>query len=134
MPQSLQLPAEIVWLNGPPGSGKGANTPFILQSRGLSRAVTMSSLLDSDPAIRKIMNKGELVPDTMVGDALLETIFNPDENDGAGLVMDGFPRTALQVDFVKLLYDKMLELHLAHANSADEWRFPRPSFKASARS
>ena len=24
---------------------------------------------------------------------------------------DGFPRTALQVDFLKLLYDKMLELH-----------------------
>ena len=39
--QRLQSPAEIVWLNGAPGSGKGTNTPFILESRGLSRAVTM---------------------------------------------------------------------------------------------
>lgn len=32
-----------------------------------------------------------------VGDALLDVIFNPDVADGAGLVIDGFPRTALQV-------------------------------------
>ena len=35
-----------------------------------------------------------------------------------------------QVDFLKLLYDRMLALHLKHADTADEWRFPRPSFKA----
>ncbi len=68
----------------------------------------------------------------MVGDALLHTIFNPEENDGVGLVMDGFPRTAVQVDFVKLLYDKMLALHLKHADTPDEYRFPRPSFKVCA--
>lgn len=39
--QMIQSPAEIVWLNGAPGSGKGANTPYILESRGLSRSVTM---------------------------------------------------------------------------------------------
>ena len=39
--QKLQSPAEIVWLNGAPGSGKGTNTPYILESRGLARAVTM---------------------------------------------------------------------------------------------
>jgi len=37
------------------------------------------------------------VPDTLVGDALLAQIFDPDVNDGLGLVIDGFPRTALQV-------------------------------------
>lgn len=47
--------------------------------------------------LQEVMDRGELVPDSMVGDALLETIFDPDDNDGAGLVMDGFPRTALQV-------------------------------------
>ena len=33
------------------------------------------------------------------------------------------------MDFVKLLYDKLLALHLKHADGPDEWRFPRPSFK-----
>ena len=34
-----------------------------------------------------------------------------------------------QVDFLKMLYEKLLELHLKHMDSPDEPRFPRPSFK-----
>ena len=64
--QRYQVPKEIVWLNGAPGSGKGANTPFILDSRGLTRAVTMSSMLERHADIRELMDRGELVPDTMV--------------------------------------------------------------------
>jgi hypothetical protein len=64
-----------------------------------------------------------------VGDALLEVIFNPEKADSAGILIDGFPRTALQVDFLKLLHDRLMELHLKHADSPDEWRYPRPSFK-----
>lgn len=45
--------------------GKGVNTRFILNSRGLTRAVTMSSLLERHPGIRDMMDRGELVPDTM---------------------------------------------------------------------
>lgn len=37
--------------------------------------------------------------------------------------------TNTQVDFVKLLFDKLGALSLRHADTADEWRFPRPSFK-----
>ncbi len=36
---------------------------------------------------------------------------------------------ARQVDFLKMLYEKLLELHLKHVDSPDEPRFPRPSFK-----
>lgn len=68
--QTYQVPKEIVWLNGAPGSGKGANTPFILESRSLSRAVTMSSLLEGHAGIRDLMDKGELVPDSMVRDPI----------------------------------------------------------------
>lgn len=35
----------------------------------------------------------------------------------------------MQVDFLKLLYDKMLELHNKHADGPEEWQYPRPSFK-----
>ncbi|DBA76165.1 hypothetical protein WJX77_008047 [Trebouxia sp. C0004] len=125
----IQCPHEIVWLNGAPGAGKGANTPFIMKSRGLSRSVPMSDMLERNPQIKHLMEAGELVPDTMVGDALLDIIFAPEENDGVGMLIDGFPRTALQVDFLKLLYDKMLELHNKHADGPEEWQYPRPSFK-----
>jgi adenylate kinase family enzyme len=43
------------------------------------------------------MDRGEMVPEYMVGDALLESLLNPDTNDGVGVVVDGFPRTAMQV-------------------------------------
>jgi len=101
------------------GSGKGTNTVFILESRGLTRAVTMSSLLQSDARIAAAMAKGELVPDELVADALLETVFDPDA-DPAGVLVDGFPRTALQVDLLKLLHDKVEELHEFHAAAAIE--------------
>ena len=45
------------------------------------------------------------------------------------MLTDGFPRTALQVDFLKLLFDKLMALHGKHADGPDENRFPRPSFK-----
>jgi hypothetical protein len=36
---NLSLPREIVLLNGAPGSGKGANSPFIVSTMGASRVV-----------------------------------------------------------------------------------------------
>lgn len=36
---NLNLPREIVLLNGAPGSGKGANSPFIVSTMGASRVV-----------------------------------------------------------------------------------------------
>ncbi len=38
---------------------------------------------------------------------------------------------AVQADFLKLLYDKLTELHMKHADTSDEWKYPLPSFKAS---
>lgn len=42
---------------------QGANTPFIMKSRGLSRAVPMSEMLERNPQIKHLMEAGELVPD-----------------------------------------------------------------------
>jgi hypothetical protein len=35
----------------------------------------------------------------------------------------------VQVDFLKLLYDKLLELHHRYADTPQGIAFPRPSFK-----
>ena len=125
----LIAPKEIVWLNGAPGSGKGANTPFILQSRSLSRSITMSDLLETSPALKARIDAGDLLPDSLVCDALLDAIFNPETADGAGVLIDGFPRTATQVDLLKCLYDKLSALSKSAAGGPDEWRFPRPAFR-----
>lgn len=59
--QVEKIPHSVVCVQG-----KGANTPFILEGRGLQRSETMSSLLERNPEIKDLMNQGELVPDTMV--------------------------------------------------------------------
>lgn len=51
------VPREIIWLNGAPGSGKGANTPFILKHRGLSRAVAVSSLVAGNADVKKLIDE-----------------------------------------------------------------------------
>ena len=49
----LCFPGEIIWLGGAPGAGKGTNTPFILEARGITAAaVVISDLLDSPRAHR----------------------------------------------------------------------------------
>ena len=37
----------------------------------------------------------------------------------------------VQVEFLKLLYDRMVAVHGQHVGTPHEWRFPRPSFKVS---
>jgi hypothetical protein len=62
----LVFPKEIIWLMGAPGSGKGTQTPFINQARGISaRPIVMSNLLTSPEAV-KLKNAGHLVGDRYV--------------------------------------------------------------------
>jgi hypothetical protein len=72
-----------------------------------------------------------LVPDDIVIEALLYAILNPKHNDGIGLVVDGFPRTALQVECVQALFKKLRDMHDVSYDTDDRGccRFPRPSFK-----
>jgi len=105
----LVMPKEIVWLMGSPGSGKSYNSPFILEVLGLdNQPLTTSSLLTSKEA-EEIKKGGGLVDDTMVLDLLLEHLLHPENS--RGVVVDGFPRTRVQADFVKLLAHKMDQLY-----------------------
>mmetsp|Transcript_26045 Transcript_26045/g.72927 ORF Transcript_26045/g.72927 Transcript_26045/m.72927 type:complete len:387 (+) Transcript_26045:321-1481(+) len=89
----------------------------------------MSQLLSSYPEVKALMDEGWLVPDHLVIEALLSAVLDPVDNDGNGLIVDGFPRTPLQVEIVQALYTKLMELHTAHYHSQEADRYPRPSFK-----
>lgn len=144
-PPAFVVPREIVWLNGAPGSGKGTNSAFIMQARGFTRApIEMSHLLRKNPDAQDKVRKGQLLDDEDVLDYLLEALFAPREeraadaasgmlpDDGgeAGVIIDGFPRTSTQVDHIKLLHEKLEELH-QEAVAADPLNvhFPRPIFR-----
>ena len=67
----------------------------------------MSSLLDT-PAMKKIKNAGGMIGDREVLAVLLRQLLKPEYRDG--VILDGFPRTTVQVECLKMLYEKMTQL------------------------
>lgn len=106
--ENLRFPKELILLGGAPGAGKGTNTAFICKSRGLTCApIVMSSLLDT-PEMKRIKEAGGLIGDREVLSVLLRQLLKPEYRDG--VILDGFPRTKVQVDCLKMLYEKMVQL------------------------
>ncbi len=124
--ESLHFPKEIFWLNGAPGAGKGTNTNFIMQFRDLTAPpLVVSELLKSPEALKKI-DAGMLVGDREVIEVILRKLLQPTYKSGA--VVDGFPRTKVQVECVKLLYNKLTALRSKYAQTPSEEFFKKPHY------
>lgn len=103
--ERLRFPKEIILLGGAPGAGKGTNSAFIAKVRGLTcRPVVMSALLDS-PEATALKDAGRMVGDREVVALLLRELLRPEYQDG--VILDGFPRTPVQVECLKMLVEKM---------------------------
>jgi adenylate kinase len=123
----MAFPKEIMWLGGAPGSGKGTNTPFILRERGFTAApIVVSDLLDT-PEMRALKDRGQFVGDREVIEALLRKLLEPAYQ--TGVVVDGFPRTRVQAEAVKLLHDKIMQLRTTYWGTPTGKRFRRPIFR-----
>jgi adenylate kinase len=106
--ENLRFPKELILLGGAPGAGKGTNTPYILKARGLTCApIVMSALLDT-PEMKRLKEAGSLIGDREVLSVLLRQLLKPEYRDG--VILDGFPRTKVQVECLKMLYEKMIQL------------------------
>lgn len=124
--ENLRFPREIFWLNGAPGSGKGTHTKFMLEFRDISaEPVVVSSLLKS-PEAKKMIDAGMLVGDREVTDLVFRRLLKPEYKTGA--VVDGYPRSLVQVECLKLLYRKLMELRAKYLNTMHAQHFPRPNF------
>ncbi|MFT3784005.1 MAG: nucleoside monophosphate kinase [Nibricoccus sp.] len=121
----LRFPKELLLLGGAPGAGKGTNTAFIAKARGLTcPPIVMSSLLDS-PEARRIKDAGGMVGDREVVGILLKELLRPEYRDGA--ILDGFPRTKVQVECLKLLVNKMHQLRREFYNTPLGIHFRQPT-------
>jgi adenylate kinase len=124
--ENLRFPKEIFWLNGAPGAGKGTNTDFIMKFRDLTAPpVVVSSLLES-PEARQMINAGMLVGDREVVEIILRKLLEPIFQSGA--VVDGFPRTKVQVECVKLLFNKLVDLRNNYADTLFAQYLKKPHF------
>lgn len=123
--QNLRFPKEIILLGGAPGAGKGTNTSFILKTRGLTCSpIVVSALLDS-PEARRIKDAGYMVGDREVVGILYRRLLQPEYRDGC--ILDGFPRTKVQVECLKLLVDRMEALWREFASTSSSIHFRQPT-------
>lgn len=118
---ALVFPKCLFWLNGAPGAGKGTNTALIMERRGFSSGPVVVSDLLQTPEVRKIMDAGLLVDDKFVMELLFRKLTAPEFR--SGVIVDGFPRTLVQCDCLKLFFNKLNELH-----AAAPAKFPKPDF------
>jgi adenylate kinase len=126
--ENLAFPKELIFLGGAPGSGKGTMSGLIRKERDIAApAVEVSALLQGEK-MQRIKDAGGLVGDQDVLQALLEELLKPEYS--LGVVIDGFPRTRVQAQTMKLWYDKMKSLRQQYADDPVlRHRFRRPIFR-----
>lgn len=82
---------------GPQGSGKGTQASILSEKLSIP-AISMGKLLrdarDRFPEIAVAQEKGELVPDMIVHDVLVDRLAQPD--CAQGYILDAFPRSESQ--------------------------------------
>lgn len=103
--------ARLIFL-GPPGAGKGTQAlalaeklqiPHISTGDILRQALTARSPLGIEA--QSYMDRGELVPDNLVQAMVEERLQQSDIN--SGWILDGFPRTVSQAEFLAELLQKL---------------------------
>ena len=123
--EQMRFPKEIILLGGAPGAGKGTNTAFIAKVRGLTcQPIVISSLLKS-PEAQKLKDAGSMVGDRDVIGLVLRELLRAEYHDG--VILDGFPRTNVQVECLKLLVDKMHALRREFYNTPLSIHFRQPT-------
>jgi adenylate kinase len=126
--ENLRFPKELILLGGAPGAGKGTQTRFIMNARGLTCPPIVVSELLTSPEARKVKDEGGMVGDKEVIAILLRKLLEPEFRDGA--MLDGFPRTRVQVECLKLLVDRIEQLHKEFQNTPLAIHFRRPTIRA----
>lgn len=124
--EKMRFPKELILLGGAPGSGKGTNTEYICKVRDITAdPIVVSSLLDT-PEMKALKDGGHMINDREVVDILFRKLLDPTYREGA--VLDGFPRTTVQVECIKMLYDKMVTLRREFQDTQLKVHFKQPIY------
>lgn len=90
---------------GPPGAGKGTQAVRIAERLGVPAISTgdifRANIKEQTPLgqqVSAILDRGELVPDSLTNDLVADRLQQDDAR--SGYLLDGYPRTAGQVEFL----------------------------------
>ncbi len=123
---NLRFPKELILLGGAPGAGKGTNTDFIRHVRDIAEEPIVVSELLNSPESNAVKAQGGMVGDRDVVRIVFRKLLEPEYRGGA--VLDGFPRTKVQVECLKMLFDEMIALRREFADSPELPNFKQPVF------
>lgn len=126
--ENLRFSKELILLGGAPGSGKGTNTGFIAKARGFTCPPIIISDLLNTPEAERIKEAGGMVGDTEVVGILFRRLLKPIYRDGC--ILDGFPRTRVQVECLHLLVQKMNQLYREYHHTPLAINFRKPTVHA----
>jgi adenylate kinase len=98
---TLRAHDDVILLLGAPGAGKGTQARFLAEALGIPHVASGDLLrlqraqaTDLGRAAGQYMDRGELVPDRLVIDMIVDRVRQPDA--AHGVLLDGFPRTVAQ--------------------------------------
>ena len=126
--ENLRFTKELILLGGAPGSGKGTNSNFISKVRGLTCPPIIISDLLNTPEAQRIKEAGGMVGDTEVVGILFRKLLEEEYRDGC--ILDGFPRTRVQVECLHLLIQKMNQLYRENQGTPLAINFRKPTVHA----
>lgn len=98
------MPAELnLVFVGPPGAGKGTQAARLVDDFGLP-FISTGDILRANVAegtelgvkAKQYMDRGDLLPDELVVELIMDRLNQPDSVDG--FILDGFPRTVPQAE------------------------------------
>ena len=105
-------------LFGPPGSGKGTQAQNLIQKFNLKQISTgdlfrfnMKNETELGKLARTYIDKGELVPDQVTIDMLIDELKKPTETNG--FILDGFPRTSFQTEALDQIVKEQLNSEIS---------------------
>jgi adenylate kinase len=106
------MTATRLLLLGPPGAGKGTQAQLLVKRLGVPQVSTGDMLRAAVAAgtpvgrsAKGYMDRGELVPDSVVIGVAEERLGQPDAK--RGFVLDGFPRTPAQAEALDQLLGRL---------------------------
>ena len=105
-------------LFGPPGSGKGTQAQNLIQKFNLKQISTgdlfrfnMKNETELGKLAKTYIDKGELVPDQVTIDMLIDELKKP--TDTNGFIFDGFPRTSFQTEALDQIVKEQLNSEIS---------------------
>ena len=100
-------------LFGPPGSGKGTQAQNLIEKFNLKQISTgdlfrynMKNDTELGKLAKSYIDKGELVPDQVTTDMLVDEIRKPTNTNG--FIFDGYPRTTAQTEALERIVKEEL--------------------------